>query len=332
MYTKTYDNDTAIITVWVDDLLLFAKSNHTMNQIKTDLRSEWEITDMGEPSKIIGIEITRSPNKICISQKHNVESILIRQGLEEANPVTTPLDPKIKLEPNPEGNEGDRSNAYAQLLGELQFISNATRPDITYAVNKLASYTANPHMQHQTALKRILRYLSGTRDYGITYKYTTDSIPTFHGFTDAAFANREDRKSTSGYVIITANGAITWKSRKEGVTAQSTTEAKFVALWEGSQEAQWLRNLHQELNYAQIKPTLIYCDNTSAVAIARNPLYHKRTKHIEPKYYWVREKVQAERIDTEYCRTDNQTADVLTKPLAREKHMTHVTSMGLAPV
>ena len=113
-----------------------------------------------------------------------------------------------------------------------------------------------------------------------------------------------------------ANGTITWKSGKEGVTAQSTTEAEFVALWEGSQEAQWLRNLHQELNYAQIKPTLIYCDNTSAVAIARNPLYHKRTKHIEPKYYWVREKVQAERIDTEYCRTDNQTADVLTKPLA----------------
>ncbi len=199
---------------------------------------------MGEPSKIIGIEIIQSSNKICIFQKYNIKFILIRQGLEEANPVTTLLDPKIKLEPNPEGNKGDRSNAYAQLLEELQFISNATCPNITYTVNKLASYIANPHMQHQTVLTYILHYLSGTRDYGITYKYIKDSIPTFHGFTNATFANREDRKSISGYVIIMVNSTIMWKSRKEGITVQSTTEAKFVALWEGSQEAQWLRNLH----------------------------------------------------------------------------------------
>jgi Reverse transcriptase (RNA-dependent DNA polymerase) len=331
-YIRRSDNDVAIITVWVDDLLLFAGSEKAMESMKKDLRSEWEITDMGEPSKIIGIEIKRTNDSITISQKKNVESILIKQGYENINSVTTPLDPKIKLEPNPEGNEGDRSNAYAQLLGELQFVANATRPDITYAVNRLASYTANPDLKHQSALKRVLRYLSGTRNYGITYKKIPNEKPTFLGYTDAAFADRDDLKSTAGYVVIAAGSAITWKSGKEKVTAQSTTEAEYIALWEGGQEIAWLRNLYRELGYSQSAPTIIYCDNTGAVAIAKNPLYHKRTKHIDTKYHWVREKVQAEIISAESCRTENQTADILTKPLAREKHVKHATEMGLVPV
>jgi hypothetical protein len=137
------------------------------------------------------------------------------------------MDPKIKLKPNPEGNQGDRSNVYAQLLGELQYVVNATRPDITYAINRLASYTANPDLQHQTALKCVLHYLSGTRNYGITYKNIPNAEPTFLGYVDAAFIDREDKKSTSSYVIITIGSAITWKSRKQGLMAQFTTEADY---------------------------------------------------------------------------------------------------------
>src|SRR5260370_39486970 len=172
-----------------------------MNEMKKDLCSQWEVTDLGEPSKIIGIKITRSDDVIKISQKRSMESILTRQGLEEANPMSTLLDLKVKIEPNPKGNEGDKSNTYAQLLGELQFIANATRPDITYAINNLASYIANPDLKHQIALKCILRYLAGTKNYGITYKYLPNSIPTFQGFMDVAFTDREDIKSTTGYLI-----------------------------------------------------------------------------------------------------------------------------------
>ncbi len=275
VYIKRKNDEVAIITIWVDNLLLFTGSNQIMNEMKKDLCSQWEVTNLGEPSKIIGIEITRSDDVIMISQKRSMESILTRQGLEEANPVSTPLDLKVKIKPNPEGNEGDKSNTYAQLLGELQFVANATCPDITYAINKLASYTANPDLKHQIALKRILHYLAGTKNYGITYKYLPNSILTFQGFTDAVFADREDMKSTTGYLIKAADAVITWKSGKQGVTVQSTTEVEFVTLWEGGQEAQWLRNLYQELGYAQEKPTMIYYDNTSAVAIAKNPTYHK---------------------------------------------------------
>jgi hypothetical protein len=242
------------------------------------------------------------------------------------------MDPKIKLEPNPEGNQGDRSNTYAQLLGKLQYVANATRPDITYAVNRLALYMANPDLQHQTALKCILYYLSGTRDDGITYKNIPNAEPMFLGYVNAAFADREDKKSTSSYIIIAMGSVITWKSRKQGLTVQSTTEAKYIAIWDGGQEALWLRNLYQELGYLQDQPTKIYCDNASTVAITKNPLYYKRTKHIDTKFHWIHEKVQTGRISAESCHTDNQTADVLTKPLACDKHIKHMTKMGLALV
>jgi hypothetical protein len=169
-YIRREHDEFAIITVWVDDLLLFAMSDSLMERMKKDICTEWETTDLGELSKIIRIEITRTPNAIFIRQRAYIESILKREGMECANPVAMPLDPNSPLQPNPDGNEGDRSNSYARLLGELQFIANATRPDIAYAVSRLASYTANPSLQHVGVLKRVLRYLQGTKEYGITYQ------------------------------------------------------------------------------------------------------------------------------------------------------------------
>jgi len=159
----------AIIMVWVNDLLLFTTSDTLMEKTKQNISTEWETMDLGEPSKIIGIEITRSANTISIGQQQYIEVILKREGMDRANPVTMPLDPGTPIVPNPDGNEGSQSNSYARLLGELQFLANATCPDISYAVGRLASYTANPSMQHMGMLKRILRYLKGTRDHAITY-------------------------------------------------------------------------------------------------------------------------------------------------------------------
>jgi hypothetical protein len=110
----------------VDDLLLFATTKELMNDMKRDINAEWETTDLGEPTKIVGIEITQGDGTIKISRKRYIKSILKRQGMENANPVVMPMDPNIKLEPNPDGNEGSQSNAYAKLLGELQFLANAT--------------------------------------------------------------------------------------------------------------------------------------------------------------------------------------------------------------
>ena len=142
-----------VITVWVDDLLLFATSDDLMKKMKEEIQSEWEVTNLGEPAKIVGIEIKRNNNSITITQENYIDTILKREGMDDANPVSMPMDLNIKIQPNPDGNKGSRSNYYAKLSGELQFLTNSTGPDIAYAVNKLAAYTANLSLQHVGALK-----------------------------------------------------------------------------------------------------------------------------------------------------------------------------------
>ena len=140
-----------------------------MDHMKDVLSSEWEVTDLGEPHKIVSIEVACTDNSISISQQKYIENILCKEDMLDVNPVAIPMDPNIKLAPNPDNNKLNRSNSYAKLLGCLQFISNSTWLDISYAVNKLATYTANPGLQHHSAIKRILRYLAGTKTLGITY-------------------------------------------------------------------------------------------------------------------------------------------------------------------
>ena len=333
VYIWCVDEDFVIITVWVDDLLLFATTIELRDKARADIEREWEVTDLGEPSKIVGIEINQTQDFISISQIRYIESILRKEGMERCNSVSTPLDPNVPLVPNPEGNEGSRSNSYARLLGQLQFVANATRPDICYAVNRLAAYTANPSLQHTTALKRILRYLSGTRTYGIVYRSLPHQSNFFYGYADAAYGNADDHRSTTGYVFIAGEGAITWSSKKQIATALSSTEAEYVALSEASCEVFWLRNVYEELGLLQEDtPTEIRGDNEGSIAMAKNPQFHKRSKHIARRWHWVRELVQDRIITVESCRDPEQTADVLTKALPRPKHQKHIKDMGLVPL
>jgi hypothetical protein len=302
-----------------------------MTETKSFLQSEWEVTDLGEPNKMVGIEITQNSESITISQRGYIESILRRENLHEMHGTQSPMDPNIKFERNPDDNESNRSNSFARLLGEVQYIANSTRPDITYAVNKLASYTANPSLQHSIALKRILRYLAGTKNFGITYSKNASNTDgnIFHGFADAAYANNEDNRSTSGYIFLAAGGAITWRSKKQTTIALSSTEAEYVALSEAGREVCWLRNLLFELGYPQNSPTLVKGDNDGSIMMAHNPQLNNRSKHIGIRWHWVRELVEHNILTIQSCRDPEQTADALTKALPRPKHQRHVLEMGL---
>ena len=219
---------------------------------------------------------------------------------------------------------------YVQLLGELQYVANAMCPDITYAVNRLASYTANPSLQHQTALKRILRYLSGTSDYCITYKALPEQSDFFHSYADTAYANADENRSTTGYVFLAGEGAITWSSKQQISMALSSTEAEYIALSKAGHKVCWLRNLYMELGLLKEEmPTTIYGDNEGSITMAKNPQFHKRLKHIVTRWHWIRELVQDGTISVESCWDPEQTANILTKALPRQKHSKHVVEMGL---
>ena len=304
MYTYIWreEADLEIITVWVDDLMLFTTSKELMIRMKTDIKSEWEVTDLGELTKIVGIEITRQGDLITISQ---VRYIVRREGMLHVNPIATPLDPHIAIEPNPQGNKGSRSNAYTKVLGELQYLANAMRPDIAYAVNHLTSYTANLSLQHMGALKQILHYLAGTMTYGIMYLASPSKnrgTNLFEGYADTTYNNIDKCKSTSGYIFTIGGGAITWMSRKQNTTALSTTEAAYITLSEAGCKASWLRSLYSKLGFPQLALTIIHRDNEGSIVMVKNPQFHRKSKHIEHKLHWIQDAVESGIVAIESCR------------------------------
>jgi hypothetical protein len=217
--------------------------------MKVQIMSKCQVTDLGKPSKIIGIEIMCKSDYIAISQKQYIKSILYKEKMEKANPVAIPLDLNIPINPNPDQSDGDHSNPFARLLGELQYLANATRPDIAFAVNRLASYTMNSSTLHYSMLKRILRYLAGTRKHSITYRKTYAPQKLLIGYMNARFANTDEKKSMTRIVYISVGGAVLWKSKKQTLSTLSTMEAEYVTLTHAGTKVHWFHNLYMELGF-----------------------------------------------------------------------------------
>jgi hypothetical protein len=204
-----------------------------------------------------------------------------------------------------------------------------TRPDIAFAVQQISQFSSNPSTTHLQVAKRILRYLKGTISNGITYRRSSGSQDPIVGYCDSDFANGEDRKSIAGDVFLLAGGAIGWKSKKQPTVALSTCEAEHGAVTTAAKEFLWLCQLTKDLGCPQYAPTIQYSDNQDAIAVAKNPESHARTKHIDVKLHFIRQHVEEGRIDLRYCPTDEMVADILTKALPREKHLKFGRSMGM---
>ncbi|GKU95895.1 hypothetical protein SLEP1_g9193 [Rubroshorea leprosula] len=232
--------------------------------------------------------------------------------MRNCNFVTTPVDKGVKLVKDPEGKSMD-SKLYKQIVGSLMYLI-ATRPDIMHGVSLISRYMKHPNELHLQTAKRILRYLCGTADFGLFYKKgdQTDLV----GFTDSDYAgDLDDRKSTSGFVFMLRSSAISWSSKKQPIVTLSTTEAEYVAATSCAHQAIWLRRIMEELELNQHEATSIYCDNSSAIKLSRNPVLHGRSKHINVRYHFLRNLVEDGTIELIYCRTEDQVADIFTKSL-----------------
>ena len=186
-------------------------------------------------------------------------------------------------------------------------------------------------MKHYDMLKRILRYISGTKTYGITYRRLYTRQAPLIGYSDAAHANQDERKSTSGIIFTSAGGAVLWKSKKQTLSAQSSTEAEYIAIAQAGCKARWFRNLYTELGFPIADPIPIMCDNWGMISMTQNAHSTQRSRHIDLKWHIIKQIIAKKLVTIIACHDEDQTADILTKPIPRPKHKKHTGKMGLAP-
>jgi hypothetical protein len=313
----------------VDDLAILAPSEAIFIDFIKSIEKDFKIKNLGVIKDYLGIDINFNPSKglIKLSQATYINKVLTKYNLQDAKIKSTPMDSYIKLEPNKEQANKEDIKQYQMLIGSLLYIMLGTRVDIAYAVIKLARFASNPNNIHFTAVKRVYKYLKGTKDYGITYY--KDSNQYISGYCDADYAgDLLSAKSTSGYIILLAGGIISWKSKLQSIIAQSTTEAEYIAINAVIKEAVYIRTLLKELGFYKQSKFPIYTDNNGALLLAKNPIFHERTKHIAVKYHYIRDLIIKGIIDLNYISSKNQNADGLTKPLDRVKFNNFLIQLG----
>ncbi|CAL2278979.1 unnamed protein product [Prunus armeniaca] len=198
-------------------------------------------------------------------------------------------------------------------MGSLMYLTTI-RPDMKFVVSLISRYMSNPTELHMEAAKRILRYLRGTTDFGVFYK--KGGKGELNVYTDSDYAgDQEDRKSTSGYVFLFSSGAVSWSSKKQPIVTLSTTEAEFITAASCACQVVWLRRIFEMLGEKQDRPTIVHCDSSSAIKLAKNPVMHERSKHIDIRFHFLRDLIKAGTVEMVHCNSQEQIADVMTKPL-----------------
>jgi hypothetical protein len=254
--------------------------------------------------------------------------------MSDCKGTDTPGDPNVVLQMKQDQDTIVNGECpYRELIGSLMYCMTATRPDIAYALGEVSKFCASPTTAHWKAVKRILQYLKKTKRYGIILGGSDEELCAY---ADANWATDKDtRRSTTGYICKLFGGCVSWKSQRQRTVATSTTEAEYMALYSGTQEITWLKQMLLELGIMDANPTVIFQDNQGSIALAENPVYHQRTKHIDVKYHFIRKKIEDKVIQLRYCATDEMVADIMTKNLVkikfemnREKMQIHLIEMA----
>lgn len=317
------------IILYVDDLVIATKDINTMNNFKRFLLKQFEMVDLKEINYFLGIKIERTNSEISLDQTTYLKSILKKFNMSECNPVSTPLPVKLNYS---ELNSEDNYDAPCRnLIGCLMYAMLCTRPDLCTAVNLLSRYQNKCNKELWLCLKRVLRYVKGTIDIKLIYKRNKNYGEKLTGYVDADWASNElDRRSTTGCLFkLFENCTVTWITRRQNSVAVSSTEAEYMAVFEAVKEVLWIKSLLNSINVNMSEPITLYEDNQSCIAMANNPVGHKRSKHIDIKYHFIREQVEKNIVCLKYLPSGHQEADLLTKSLPPHQFRELREKMGL---
>jgi len=300
--TKHSATDSLIVSLYVDDLLVTGSKLKEIDQFKLEMMRVFEMTDLGEMSYFLGMEIQQFQHGIFIHQLKYAKEILKKFQMEKCKPMSTPMEHKAKL-CKEDGTERADEAVYRSLVGCLMYLT-ATRPDILQAVSMLSRFLHCATSEHHKVAKRVLRYIKGTLDYGVLF-YKTEEC-RLYCFSDSDWGGSlDDMKSTSGYCFTIGSGVFSWSSKKQEIVAQSTAKAEFIAATAAVNQALWLKKLLIDLNLEQEGSIMVFVDNQAAIAISNNPVFHNKTKHFNIKLFFLREVQQKGEVKLLYCKTED---------------------------
>lgn len=326
LFLKSTGPHFTIVAVYVDDILVTGSNPNETAVLKNHLHSTFGIKDLGQLHYFLGFEVTYLPEGISLSQRKFTQDLLLEIGFATAKGVATPLPLHCKLTPN-EGELLQDPSYYKTIIGKLNFLTHS-QPDLSFAVQILSHFMQTPRLAHLQALEHTLRYLKGTSGQGILLN--ASGPMRLQAFCDSDQASCPfSRRSVIGYMVLLGSSSINWKSKKQPTVSKSSAEAEYKAMSHAAAEVTWLVRLLFELGLSQLQPVTFHCDNQSALQIAKNPVFHERTKHIELDCHFTRDKVLEGLLQLAYIPTSLQLADVLTKILPSHQHKELLSKLGL---
>ena len=336
VFVKKAPGNIIIVAVHVDDGMITGSSKLLIDKFKVEMDKKYKLTDLGPANWLLGIKINRDfTNKtVSLSQHAYINAIINRFNFNDLKPSAIPMDPSAPLSKSQEPSKLEdiarmKSIPYREAVGSLMYAAMGTRPDIAFATSTVAQFSENPGWAHWEAVKRIYKYLLGTKELELTYGGEQRGL---EGYVDADGASQEHRRAITGYVFMIDGGAVSWSSKKQELVTLSTTEAEYVAQTHAAKEAIWFRRLLTDLFDSVDTPTTLFSDSKSAIALAEDGHYHARTKHIDIRYHFIRYVIDAGTIKLVYCSTDDMTADTLTKALPSVKAKHFAKALGLSTV
>lgn len=313
VFTGSIKDKKIVLAIYIDDGIIAAECKEVSDEFISYLKGEFDVK-VFSTLYYLGMEIRRDASKIHICQTGYIKKLLRKFNMHDARPVSTPVESVQSTS----GRSNEIKFPYREAVGSLMYLAIATRPDIAFAVSYVSRFLDSFNEHHVTAVKRIFKYLRGTDELGIEFVKETNVF--LNCYTDSDYAgDPATRRSTSGYVIMLSGGPITWSSRKQSTIALSTTEAEYISACEGVKELVWVQRLFQELQAENVQIPNLYLDNQSSIKLIKNPQFHKRTKHIEVKYHFVREMHEKNEFQLKYISTTEQLADICTKPIMKQQ-------------
>ncbi|VVT58442.1 uncharacterized protein SAPINGB_P006210 [Magnusiomyces paraingens] len=330
VYTKGSGSTMVIIALYVDDLLISGNSSEVIAKTKSSLSSMFKMKDLGPVEQFLGMRVKQSPYHITVDVSRYIFDMLEEFGMQNCSSVKTPL-PTRDLSDFSESDSATDASMYRSIIGKLIYAANCARPDLAVAVSFLCRYMQNPKSIHMEAAKHTLRYLKGTAELGLEYR--AQKVYKLVGYSDADYAqDKQDRKSFTGYVFILSGGPITWACRKQVSPASSSVESEYMSLSDASKECFWINQLLSLCKIPIPLPVTMFEDNQGCIALAQNPVFHRRTKHIDVRYHVVRHYIRSGVIHLEYLDTQVMLADMFTKNLGRVKFETLRGLLGMKAV